>query len=76
MSKKRKKNINELTAASKFVDAFFKGISDNTADRMIQKAKKARMEREAIEKMEKIQRQKKELEDILADIPKARAKRD
>jgi len=69
-----KQNINEgpFGAAKKLSDAFFDGLKKNQTDRILSKARKARLDKEAIEKMEKIAREKKELEQILASIPKAK----
>lgn len=74
-NKRKKKQVNELTAVSKFIDAFVDGLKSNTADRIIKKAEKSEVERQAIEKMKQIQREKDELEDILSKIPKAKVKR-
>jgi hypothetical protein len=70
----KKETINEglFGAAKKFSDAFFDGLKNNAVDNVINQAKKARMEKDAIEKMEKIKREKEELDKILARIPKAK----
>lgn len=57
-------------AAKKFSDAFFDGLKNNAVDRVLAKARQARLDKEAIEKMEKIKKEKEELEKILARIPK------
>lgn len=57
-------------AAKQFSDAFFDGLKNNAVDRVLAKARAARMDREVIEKMEYIQRQKHELDKILAKMPK------
>lgn len=69
-----KKVINEglFGAAKKFSDAFFDGLKNNAVDSVINQAKKARMEKDVIEKMERIKKEKQELDDILAKIPKAK----
>lgn len=59
-------------AAKQFSDAFFDGLKNNAVDRVLVKARKARMSQEAIEKMEYIQKQKHELDKILSQIPKAK----
>jgi F420-dependent methylenetetrahydromethanopterin dehydrogenase len=66
------KPINEglFGAARKFSDAFFDGLKNNAVDRVLSKAKEARMSQEAIEKMEKIKKEKEELDKILSKIPK------
>lgn len=68
-----KKVINEglFGAAKKFSDAFFDGLKNNAVDSVINQAKRARMEKDVIEKMEKIKKEKEELDAILAKIPKA-----
>jgi len=60
-----KKQVNEKTAASKFVDSFFKGLSKNAAKRMIDQAKKSNMEPEIIQKMEKLEKEREELDAII-----------
>jgi hypothetical protein len=70
----KKKTINEglFGAAKKFSDAFFDGLKNNAVDSVISQAKKARMEKDVIEKMEKIKKDKEELDAILSKIPKAK----
>jgi hypothetical protein len=70
----KKETINEglFGAAKKFSDAFFDGLKNNAVDNVINQAKKARMEKDAIEQMEKIKKEKEELDKILARIPKAK----
>ena len=53
-------------------DSFFDGLKTGAIDKMLAQARKARLEREAIEKMERIARDAKELEDILSKIPVAK----
>jgi F420-dependent methylenetetrahydromethanopterin dehydrogenase len=59
-------------AAKQFSDAFFDGLKNNAVDRVLAKARSARMSQEAIEKMENIKKQKEELDKILSQIPKAK----
>jgi hypothetical protein len=70
----KKETINEglFGAAKKFSDAFFDGLKNNAVDNVINQAKKSIMEKDAIEKMEKIKKEKEELDKILARIPKAK----
>jgi hypothetical protein len=70
----KKETIKEglFGAAKKFSDAFFDGLKNNAVDNVINQAKKARMEKDAIEQMEKIKKEKEELDKILARIPKAK----
>jgi hypothetical protein len=62
-------NENIFGAAKRFSDAFFDGLKNNATDRVLAKARKAGMERDAIAQMEKIKREKEELDRILASIP-------
>jgi hypothetical protein len=57
-------------AAKQFSDAFFDGLKNNAVDRVLAKARAARMHDDAIKKMEKIAKEKEELDKILARIPK------
>lgn len=59
-------------AAKQFSDAFFDGLKNNAVDKVLSKARAARMSQEAIDKMEKIKKQKEELDKILSQIPKAK----
>lgn len=72
----KNRHINEgvFSAARRFTDAFFDSLIANTADAMIQKAVERNMRQEVINKMERIKREKEELEQILAKIPKANIK--
>ena len=54
---------------SNWIDAFFEGMKKNATNRVLNEAKKARVSKEAIAKMEEIERNKKELEEILSKIP-------
>jgi len=70
---KQKQPVNEIFgAAKKFSDAFFDGLKANAVDSLLAKAKKAKMDDEAIKQMEKIKREKEELDRILSKIPKAK----
>jgi hypothetical protein len=62
-------NENIFGAAKRFSDAFIDGLKSNATDRVLAKARKAGMERDAIAQMEKIKREKEELDRILASIP-------
>lgn len=68
MSTKRT-NENVFRAARKFTDAFFDGVKSGAADRIIQQAKQRGVERDAIEKMERIKQEKDELEQLLQKYP-------
>lgn len=72
MEKKKLKNENIFGAAKKFTNAFFDGLKTGASEKMLAQARKARLEKEAIEKMERIARDAKELEDILSKIPVAK----
>jgi hypothetical protein len=62
-----KKQTNEglFSAAKRFSDAFFDGLSNNLGNRVIEKAKKAGAPPELIRAMDKIQRDKDELDALL-----------
>ena len=60
-----KKKINELSAASRLVGAFFDGLKKNTADRFLRKAANQGLPKEVVKKMAAIEKQKKDLEDLL-----------
>lgn len=60
-----KKKVNETTAASKFVDSFFKGLTQNNVERFLAKAKKKNVEPEIIRKLEKLKQEKDELDDLI-----------
>ena len=60
-----KKKINELSAASRLVGAFFDGLKKNTADRFLRNAAKQGLPKEVVKKMAANEKQKKELEDLL-----------
>jgi len=62
-------NENIFGAAKRFSDAFFDGLKNNATEKMLAKARKAGMERDAIVQMEKIKREKDELDRILSSIP-------
>lgn len=66
----KKKNIKEgfFSAGKKFSDAFFDGLKNNKANAITAKAKKAGMDAEVIRQMEKIQKEKEELDRILNAI--------
>ena len=62
---KHKKNINELSAASRLVEKFFDALKSNTAKRILDKAAKSGVETEIIQKMRNIEKESKELENII-----------
>jgi hypothetical protein len=67
-----KDKVNEglFSAAKKFSDAFFDGLSNNASKRMLDKAKKAGAPKELTDVMAKIQKDKEELDAILDRISK------
>ena len=69
-----KEKVNEglFGAAKKFSDAFFDGLKRNQADSVLKQARKARMDREVIQRMEKLKRDKEELDKILSKMPIAK----
>lgn len=68
----KKKKINEglFSAADRFVAAFFNGLQQNTANQVINKARKADLPPEAIKLMNDIDDRGEELRRILNDLSK------
>lgn len=68
-----KKVINEglFGAAKKFSDAFFDGLKNNAADRVLQTAKKQGVPKEVTDLLDKIKKEKEELDTILQRISKS-----
>jgi len=62
---KKKTNEGLFGAAKKFSDAFFDGLSKNASNRMIQKARKAGLPKDAIDVMNNIQKEKDYLDSLL-----------
>ena len=62
---KNKKSINELSAASRWVDSFFDALKTNTTNRMLAKAKQVNMDPKIISQLEKIQKEKDELDKLM-----------
>ena len=60
-----KNNINELNMVSRFIGDFFDGLSKGTADRMIKKAASKGLPKDLVNKMAKIEKERKELDAIL-----------
>jgi hypothetical protein len=69
---KEKQPIQEglFGAAKKFSDAFFDGLSNNAADKVLAKAKEQGVPKEVTNIMSKIQQDKKELDMLLQRIQK------
>ena len=67
-----KKNTNEglFSTARKFSDAFFNGLQKNTQDKFIQRAKKAGTPKALTDKMEKIRKEKAELDALIKKYSK------
>lgn len=67
-----KDKVNEglFSAAKKFSDAFFDGLSKNASDRMIKKAEKAGMPKDAIDVMNNIKKEKEYLDSLLRQYEK------
>jgi len=65
-----KDKINELSAASRFVSAFFDGVKTNTTNRFLAKAKKQGVPKPIIDKLQKIEKERKELDSIIAKYSK------
>lgn len=61
------KHVNEglLDSVKNFSNSFFDSLKTNTVNDFLEKARKTRLDKEAISKMEQIRRQKEELDRIL-----------
>ncbi len=70
MKKEEKINEGIFGAAKKFSDAFFDGLKNNAADRVLQKAKQQGVPKEVTDLMDKIKKEKEELDAILQRISK------
>jgi hypothetical protein len=62
---KKKTNEGLFSASKRFSDAFFDGLSKNASNRMIQKARKAGLPKDAIDVMNNIQKEKDYLDSLL-----------
>lgn len=71
MKTEQKVNESVFGAAKKFSDAFFDGLKNNAADRVLQKAKQQGVPKEALDLMDKIKKEKEELDTILQRISKS-----
>ena len=60
-----KKKINELSAASRFVGAFFDGMSRNTTNRFLAKARKSGTPKPVLDKLDKIRKEKAESDALI-----------
>jgi|TARA_B110000977_G_C10672933_1_gene336392 hypothetical protein len=60
-----KKNINELNMASRFIGDFFDGLQRGTADRIIKKAADKGLPKEFTDRMEKIRKEKADIDALL-----------
>ena len=67
---KEKTNEGLFSAAKKFSDAFFDGLSKNASDRMIKKAEQAGMPKDAIDVMNNIKKEKEYLDSLLRQYQK------
>lgn len=66
--KKKRTNENVFDAAKRLSDAFFDGLKKNTADRILAKAKSAGMPDEVVKTMDRIRKDKEELDQLLQKI--------
>ena len=66
----KKNPIREMSGVSKFVDAFFTGLRNNTAKRMIAKASGKGVDTEIIKKMKEIDQNNEELKDLIQKYSK------
>jgi len=67
---KNKKQVNEITGASKFVEKFFDGIVQNTSRRFIERAASKGVDTEIINKMRDIEKSNQELKNIISKYSK------
>lgn len=65
-----KNNINELNMVSRFIGDFFDGLSKGTADRMIKKAASKGLPKDLVNKMAKIEKERRELDAIIKKYSK------
>ena len=65
---KQKTNEGIFSAAEKFTNAFFKGLENNTANRFIKKAEKAKLPPEAIKLMKDLENNSKRLKDAMKKL--------
>lgn len=70
MSKKKQPTNEIFGAAEKFTNAFFDSLKKGAADRVIAKAKAKGVKPEAIQRMEKIKREKEQLDTLLNRMSK------
>lgn len=55
-----------MTAVSKFVDAFFDGLKNNTVDRMLKKAETAKVDKRIINQMKRIKKETDEFNRLMS----------
>jgi hypothetical protein len=65
-----KKKINELNLASRFIGDFFDGLQRGTADRLIKKAAERGIPKELTDRIEKINKQKAEIDALMKKYSK------
>ncbi len=67
---KNKTNEGLFSASKRFSDAFFDGLKNNATKRMLSKAEKQGVPVPIIQKMKNLQKEKDELDTLLAKIEK------
>lgn len=65
-----KKEINELNMVSRFIGDFFDGLQKGTANRIIKQASDRGLPKSFTDKMEKIRKEKAELDDLIKKYSK------
>jgi hypothetical protein len=65
-----KKNLNELNLVSRFVGDFFDGLSKGTSNRLLAKAKQRGFPKDIVKGLEKIEKDKAELDKLIAKYKK------
>ena len=63
-------NKNGLSSVSRFIDAFFTGLRNNTAKRFLDNASKKGVHSEIIDKLREMEKQNRELESIIKKYSK------
>jgi len=66
--KSKRTNENILDAVDRFVSAFFRGLEQNTADRVIKKAEQAKLPSDIIKRMGDINKQVEEFKNSVKNL--------
>ena len=66
--KKQKTNEGVLAAVDRFVAAFFRGLEQNTADKVIKKAERAKLPPDVIKRMDDINKRVEDFKNSVKDL--------